>query len=165
MWPVRVSDGQTVFPAGSSEAVVLDASAPTDPVIDLTGRHMTHEGGDMEVGLESEDEHSGVAGYELAVGYGEGPVMLAGWREASAFSQLSIPTIPEEIGRVFVFARAKNGAGLNSDISAAAISITPDMDDDDDQGDDDTFINDDDSDGDETDTSSDDDDDDGRCCG
>ncbi len=160
---VRVSDGDTDFPIGFSGGVVMDGSLPEEPEIAINPHRITHSGDTVEIALTSVDEHSGIAGYEIAVGYGDEPIMLIDWKAVSSVAELLIPEIPEDVGIIAVFGRAINGAGLFSTISAVSMPVAPPGDDDA-QSDDDSGVEDDDDSG-SPDSDDDDDDDNGGCCG
>jgi hypothetical protein len=161
---VRVSDGETDFPIGFSDRVVMDGSPPAEPEISTNPSRITHSGDTVEIALTSEDEHSGIAGYEIAVGYGDEPIMLIDWMAVSSADELLISEIPEDVGMIAVFARAINGAGIYSTISAISMPVAPPPGDDDAQSDDDNGVGDDDDSG-SPDSGDDDDDDNGGCCG
>ncbi len=163
---VRVSNGVTNYPAGLSDGVIMDGSPPASPVVDTHPRQIDSAGASVNITLNSQDAHSQIAGYRLAVGYGDGPTMLIEWMDADTDNDVDIPAIPEDAGWVSVYARAINGAGLISDVAVAGISVSP-ADANDDAADDDTAPDDDDDAHNEDDDigadSDDDDDDDGGC--
>jgi len=116
---VQFSDNANNWSEVFSDAIILDASAPTVPVIVDDGQ-TTNNATQLHAAWSASDPESGIVEYQYAIGFGPATAEIVNWTTAGMNTEITHANLNLSTDVAYYFSvKAKNGAGLWSPIGSS----------------------------------------------
>jgi hypothetical protein len=106
-------------PAGLSDGIVCDSTAPSTPVVTDDGDHTTSNT-QLHATWSSTDDETGIVEYQYAIGTSAGATDVVGWTSAGTATEVTHTELSLTTGtKYYISVKAKNGAGLWSEVGSS----------------------------------------------